>query len=206
MSLRGLDIPRGPPYRRLRRQTAARRGLPPPPSSRCGAGHEIAAERSRHMAASPTAGVPLCDIQAQYRELRPQFEAALARVLESGQVILGPEVAALEEEVARYCGDGLRRRLRLRHRRPVAGPARPGDRPRRRGHPAHLHVLRHGRLRLPHRCAARLRGHRPAHLQSGPVSGRKQDHAADARRAASSTCSASAPTWSRCGTWRSGTT
>jgi dTDP-4-amino-4,6-dideoxygalactose transaminase len=56
------------------------------------------------MAASPTAGVPLCDIQAQYRDLRPQLEAALARVLESGQVILGPEVAALEEEVARYCG------------------------------------------------------------------------------------------------------
>jgi dTDP-4-amino-4,6-dideoxygalactose transaminase len=28
----------------------------------------------------------------------------LARVLKSGQVILGPEVAALEEEVARYCG------------------------------------------------------------------------------------------------------
>ena len=56
------------------------------------------------MAASPTAGVPLCDIQAQFRELRPQFDAALARVLESGQVILGPEVAALENEVARYCG------------------------------------------------------------------------------------------------------
>ena len=56
------------------------------------------------MAASPTAGVPLCDIQAQYHELKPEFEAALAHVLESGQVILGPEVAALEEEVARYCG------------------------------------------------------------------------------------------------------
>ncbi len=50
------------------------------------------------------AGVPLCDLQAQYRELQPQFEAALARVLASGQVILGPEVAALEEEVAHYCG------------------------------------------------------------------------------------------------------
>ena len=56
------------------------------------------------MAASPTTGVPLCDIQAQFRELRPQFEAALARVLESGQVILGPEVAAFEQEVAAYCG------------------------------------------------------------------------------------------------------
>src|SRR5438270_6238988 len=56
------------------------------------------------MSHAPGAGVPLCDIQAQYRELRPQLEAALARVLESGQVILGPEVAALEEELARYCG------------------------------------------------------------------------------------------------------
>src|SRR5919202_1145268 len=52
------------------------------------------------------AGVPLCDLQAQYRELAPQIEQALRRVLASGQVILGPEVAALEEEVARYCGTG----------------------------------------------------------------------------------------------------
>jgi dTDP-4-amino-4,6-dideoxygalactose transaminase len=49
-------------------------------------------------------GVPLCDLQAQYRELAPQLESALRRVLASGQVILGPEVSALEEEVARYCG------------------------------------------------------------------------------------------------------
>jgi len=48
--------------------------------------------------------VPLCDLQAQYRELRPQIEEAVARVLASGLVILGPEVAALEEEVAQYCG------------------------------------------------------------------------------------------------------
>jgi dTDP-4-amino-4,6-dideoxygalactose transaminase len=32
------------------------------------------------------------------------MEAAVARVLASGQVILGPEVHALEEEVAAYCG------------------------------------------------------------------------------------------------------
>jgi dTDP-4-amino-4,6-dideoxygalactose transaminase len=49
-------------------------------------------------------GIPLCDLQGQYRELQPQIQEALARVLASGQVILGPEVQALEEEVARYCG------------------------------------------------------------------------------------------------------
>jgi dTDP-4-amino-4,6-dideoxygalactose transaminase len=56
------------------------------------------------MSATHGAGVPLCDLQAQYRELRADLEAALARVLASGQVILGPEVAALEAEVAQYCG------------------------------------------------------------------------------------------------------
>lgn len=48
--------------------------------------------------------VPLCDLQIQYQELRPQLEAAACRVLASGQVIQGPEVAGLEREVADYCG------------------------------------------------------------------------------------------------------
>jgi dTDP-4-amino-4,6-dideoxygalactose transaminase len=55
------------------------------------------------MAAHGT-GVPLCDLQAQHRELQPQLEAAVARVLASGQVILGREVQALEREIAAYCG------------------------------------------------------------------------------------------------------
>jgi dTDP-4-amino-4,6-dideoxygalactose transaminase len=53
-----------------------------------------------------TQGVPLCDLLGQYRQLEPQIRDALARVLASGQVILGPEVAALEREVAAYCGAG----------------------------------------------------------------------------------------------------
>jgi dTDP-4-amino-4,6-dideoxygalactose transaminase len=48
--------------------------------------------------------VPLCDINAQYRFLKPQIDAAVLRVLGSGQAILGPEVAAFEKEAAKYCG------------------------------------------------------------------------------------------------------
>src|SRR4051812_44784356 len=58
------------------------------------------------MSTATGSGIPLCDLQAQYRDLRPELEAALARVLASGQVILGPEVSALEAEVAQYCGVG----------------------------------------------------------------------------------------------------
>lgn len=48
--------------------------------------------------------VPLCDIQAQYRTLKEEIDSAVLRVLESGQAILGPEVAAFEKEAAAYCG------------------------------------------------------------------------------------------------------
>src|SRR5215471_8263621 len=48
--------------------------------------------------------VPLCDLQAQYRELRAELEARVTSVLASGQEILGPEVAGLEAEIAQYCG------------------------------------------------------------------------------------------------------
>ena len=50
------------------------------------------------------APVPLCDIQAQYRNLKDEIDAAVLRVLGSGQAILGPEVAAFEKEAAAYCG------------------------------------------------------------------------------------------------------
>jgi dTDP-4-amino-4,6-dideoxygalactose transaminase len=48
--------------------------------------------------------VPLCDIQASYQGLQPQIDAAVQRVLASGQVILGPETVSLEREIAAYCG------------------------------------------------------------------------------------------------------
>jgi dTDP-4-amino-4,6-dideoxygalactose transaminase len=48
--------------------------------------------------------VPLLDLTLQYRAIRSDIDAAIARVVESQHFILGPEVAALEEEVARYSG------------------------------------------------------------------------------------------------------
>ena len=45
--------------------------------------------------------VPLLDLQAQYRPLRDEMLAALARVADSQRFIMGPEIAALETELAR---------------------------------------------------------------------------------------------------------
>jgi dTDP-4-amino-4,6-dideoxygalactose transaminase len=46
--------------------------------------------------------VPLLDLHAQYDALRDELRAAVDRVMESQHFILGAEVQALEEEVARY--------------------------------------------------------------------------------------------------------
>jgi len=43
------------------------------------------------------------DLGAAYRELKPEIDAAVSRVLESGWYILGPEVEAFEAEWAAYC-------------------------------------------------------------------------------------------------------
>jgi dTDP-4-amino-4,6-dideoxygalactose transaminase len=46
--------------------------------------------------------VPLLDLQAQYATIRDEISAAVNRVIESQHFILGPEVQALEEEIAAY--------------------------------------------------------------------------------------------------------
>jgi dTDP-4-amino-4,6-dideoxygalactose transaminase len=48
--------------------------------------------------------VPLLDLKAQYATIRDEIQAALDRVIESQHFILGPEVQALEREVAAYSG------------------------------------------------------------------------------------------------------
>lgn len=51
-----------------------------------------------------SASVPMVDLTAGLRELRRDIDAALARVIDSGVFINGPDVAALERELARYLG------------------------------------------------------------------------------------------------------
>jgi len=48
--------------------------------------------------------VPYLDLKAQYQSIKPEVDAAIARVLDSCQFVLGPEVAAFEQEFATYCG------------------------------------------------------------------------------------------------------
>jgi dTDP-4-amino-4,6-dideoxygalactose transaminase len=47
--------------------------------------------------------IPFLDVGAAYKELKPEIDAAIARVLDSGWYILGPEVEAFEAEWATYC-------------------------------------------------------------------------------------------------------
>lgn len=44
------------------------------------------------------------DLKTQYRRLKPSVDARIAKVLEHGQYILGPEVAELEQRLAAYVG------------------------------------------------------------------------------------------------------
>jgi len=48
--------------------------------------------------------IPFLDLKAQYRQIKPEVDAAVAGVIESQQFVLGPQVAAFEERFAAYCG------------------------------------------------------------------------------------------------------
>jgi dTDP-4-amino-4,6-dideoxygalactose transaminase len=47
--------------------------------------------------------VPLLDLKAQYSTIRSDIRQAIERVVESQHFILGPEVEALEKEIASFC-------------------------------------------------------------------------------------------------------
>lgn len=48
--------------------------------------------------------LPFIDLKAQRRRLGPAIDEAVARVLDHGQFVMGPEVRALEADLAAFCG------------------------------------------------------------------------------------------------------
>ena len=73
----------------------------------------------------------LVDLQAQYLSIKSEIDRAIARVLESGQFILGNEVAAFEENFAAYCSAahcvGLNSGTSALHLALLAAGVGPGD-------------------------------------------------------------------------------
>jgi hypothetical protein len=84
------------------------------------------------------------DLKTQYRRLKPSIDARLARVLEHGQFIMGPEVAELEALLAKYRRHALLHRGVERDRHPADSDDGARHRRRRRGHHVAVHVHRHG--------------------------------------------------------------
>lgn len=71
----------------------------------CGLAYIKEGDRVEREAGNKTeAPIPLIDLAAQYRAIQSEIERAMREVLESGQFILGPNVAAIEQEVADYLG------------------------------------------------------------------------------------------------------
>src|SRR5262252_4196849 len=54
--------------------------------------------------ANSTIQVPFLDLKAQYQSIKPEIDAAIARVLDTSQFVLGSEVVGFEREFAAYCG------------------------------------------------------------------------------------------------------
>lgn len=46
--------------------------------------------------------IPILNLQAEYQRMREQIDRAVLQVLESGQFVLGPNVQALEAELAAF--------------------------------------------------------------------------------------------------------
>src|SRR6266571_5029735 len=55
------------------------------------------------MQEKPQMSVPILDLSVQYQQIASEIQAAVERVLNSQQYILGPEVRELEREIAPYC-------------------------------------------------------------------------------------------------------
>ena len=56
------------------------------------------------LVSNPASEIPRVDLASQWEAIREELDEAVNRVLESGRYILGPEVEALEAELAAFCG------------------------------------------------------------------------------------------------------
>jgi histidinol-phosphate/aromatic aminotransferase/cobyric acid decarboxylase-like protein len=56
------------------------------------------------MASGPPVKVPFLDLKVQYHSIKPEIDAAVGKILESSQFVLGEEVAGFEREFAAYSG------------------------------------------------------------------------------------------------------
>jgi dTDP-4-amino-4,6-dideoxygalactose transaminase len=56
------------------------------------------------MATTTAVKVPFLDLRAQYHSIKPEIDAAVAKIMESSQFVLGEEVAGFEREFAAYSG------------------------------------------------------------------------------------------------------
>ena len=135
-----------------------------PACASCGlleAATQSMAERGRVVELRPSGVhgmIPFLDLKAQYQSIKPEIDAAVLRVLESRQFVLGEEVAAFERDFAAYCRRHARDRRQHRHERAAPGAAGGRRRPGRRGdhHPVHLRRDRRRRSATParRRCSS----------------------------------------------------
>ena len=75
--------------------------------------------------------IPFIDLQAQYRSIKAEVDAAVTRVLEEGQFALGPAVSRFERAFAPYCGTtdavGVNSGTSALHLALLAAGVAPGD-------------------------------------------------------------------------------
>ena len=75
--------------------------------------------------------IPFVDLQAQYRAIKPEIDAAVLKVLEQAQFILGPAVASFEQDFAAFCGTrdavGVSSGTSALHLALLAAGVEPGD-------------------------------------------------------------------------------
>ena len=75
--------------------------------------------------------IPFVDLKAQYHSIKPEIDAAVVRVFESSQFVLGGEVVTFEKEFAAYCGSenamGVNSGTSALHLAMLAAGVGPGD-------------------------------------------------------------------------------